>query len=115
MLATRPSSLLNCSAVYAAGALPPAAAAAGAVGGIPCGLLVEGQLPQRAPCSHSREDCMLAPQCGWCESSAKCVAADEEGVCFGSCPGGQLLYASTTPTANLPEEVEEFAGLVSNF
>ena len=100
--------------MYVPGALPPSAAAAGAAGGVPCAVIVEGQLPQRAPCSHTRDHCLLAPHCGWCESTAKCVAADEEGVCFGNCPGGQLLYTSGTPTGDAPaEEVDGFAGLVS--
>lgn len=86
--------LLNCSAVYASGPLPAAAAAAGVAGGPPCSLLVEGTLPERAPCEHTREHCILAPRCGWCESTSQCVAANEDGVCFGSCPGGELLYAS---------------------
>ena len=56
--------LLNCSALYAPGSLTLVAAAAGATDGPPCSLLVEGLLPVRAPCSHSREHCLLAPHCG---------------------------------------------------
>ena len=38
----------------------------------------------------------MAPGCGWCESSAQCMQANEEGGCFGDCPNGQLLYGTTT-------------------
>ena len=89
--------LLNCSAVYTRGALPPAAAASGIAGGPPCSLLAEGTLPEHAPCNHTREHCLLAPHCGWCESSSQCVAASEDGVCFGSCPGNALLYGMSAP------------------
>ena len=70
--------LLNCSEeVYGAGS--PKAATEGP----PCSLLVEGQLPTFAPCEHTKDKCLLAPHCGWCESSSKCVAANEDGVCYG--------------------------------
>ena len=96
--------ILNCSAIYAPGnALPAAAAAAGLAGGPPCALLVEGGLPEHAPCNHTREHCLLAPHCGWCESASQCVAANEDGVCFGNCPDGQLLYSTN---AWQPELVE---------
>jgi hypothetical protein len=97
--------MLNCSSIYSPGrSLPSGASAIGAAGGPPCALVVEGTLPERAPCDLDREHCLLAPQCGWCESQSQCVAANEDGVCFGNCPGGQLLYAS----GEMP-----FAGLVS--
>lgn len=83
--------LLNCSEeVYCAGS--PKAATEGP----PCSLLVEGQLPTFAPCEHTKDKCLLAPHCGWCESSSKCVAANEDGVCYGGCPDGQLLYLSSS-------------------
>ena len=95
LMMLKPSSgsyrLLNCSSVYGASALPSATTAEA----LPCGLVVEGSLPSAAYCEHTREHCLLAPQCGWCESSGQCVAASEDGVCFGGCPDGQLLYATS--------------------
>ena len=88
--------LLNCSAVYEpSSSLPEEAVIAGVAGGPPCALLVEGTLPTQAPCAHSREHCLLAPQCGWCQSSQTCVSANEDGVCSGECADGQLLYGVT--------------------
>ena len=103
LMMLKPSSgayrLLNCSAVYTSSSTRPrAAVAAGLAGGPPCPLVVEGSLPHKAPCEHSREQCLLAPQCGWCQSTDKCVSANEDGVCSGHCPDGQLLY-STAPSS----------------
>ena len=87
--------MLNCSALYTASpALPQAAAAAALANGVPCTLALEGTLPSRDYCAHSKDDCLLAPQCGWCNSLGKCVPSNEDGVCFGTCPDGQLLYSA---------------------
>ena len=100
--------LLNCSSLYGrSAALPAAAAAAGAAAaGVPCALVVEGALPRSAPCGYSREHCLLAPQCGWCQSSAQCVPADEEGVCAGVCPDGQLLFSTAAPKAGADDDAD---------
>ena len=42
----------------------------------------------------------MAPHCGYCESSQACVPANEDGVCFGSCADGQLLYGSSAPSTS---------------
>ena len=80
---------LNCSAVYAD-------LASDAASGLPCSLLLEGTVPAAPPCDYAKEGCLMAPGCGWCESSAQCMQANEEGGCFGDCPNGQLLYGTTT-------------------
>ena len=104
--------ILDCAALYeASAALPTEAAVAGVAGGPPCALLVEGTLPTQAPCSYSREHCLLAPQCGWCESSQACVAANEEGVCSGTCADGQLLYGvNGSPSSLSPAVADAGAG-----
>ena len=86
--------MLNCSQVYTPAPPPPGGAARAEA--LPCTLLVEGTLPTAAYCEHSREHCLLAPHCGWCESLGQCVASNEDGVCFGGCPDGQLLYATSS-------------------
>ena len=80
---------LNCSAVYAD-------LASDAASGLPCSLLLEGTVPAAPPCDYAKEGCLMAPGRGWCESSAQCMQANEEGGCFGDCPNGQLLYGTTT-------------------
>ena len=95
--------LLNCSDVYAAGT--PPVSASGQAAGPPCALVLEGQLPNVAPCSHTREHCLQAPHCGWCESSSECVPANENGACFGGCPDSQLLYVNSwQPESRLVEQ-----------
>ena len=96
--ATSAYRVLNCSGLYgaSAAAISAAARASGVGNGPPCPLLLEGSLPSRGYCEHSKDHCLLAPHCGWCASSDKCVPANEDGVCFGSCPDGQLIYSSGT-------------------
>ena len=95
--------VLNCSAVYADQL--PADAGANALG-LPCAVMQDGALPEAATCAYEKDSCLMAPHCGWCESSRSCVAANEDGVCFGSCADGQLLYGSSAPSsASLMQQV----------
>ena len=84
---------LNCSSLYA-DRLPSGDLGGGSVAGPPCSLILEGSLPDNAPCGYDKSHCLMAPHCGWCQSSGQCVPANEDGVCSGSCAHGQLLYGS---------------------
>ena len=84
---------LNCSALFS-DRLPSGGLEGGSLAGPPCTLLLEGSLPDNAPCNYDKAHCLMAPSCGWCQSSSQCVPANEDGVCSGSCAHGQLLYGS---------------------
>ena len=96
--------VLNCSAVYA----DELAVDAGANAlGLPCALVQDGALPESATCDYDKEACLMAPHCGFCESSQACVPANEDGVCFGSCVDGQLLYGSSAPSTSALQQQQQ--------
>jgi len=84
---------LNCTALFHDGLKSSSLAGAGLTGP-PCSLVLEGSLPDNAPCDYDKPHCLMAPHCGWCQSSSQCVPANEDGMCSGTCAHGQLLYGS---------------------
>ena len=96
--------VLNCSAVYADELYP--AAGANALQ-LPCAVVQDGALPESAACDYDKDACLMAPHCGFCESSHACVPANEDGVCFGSCADGQLLYGSSAPSTSALQQQQQ--------
>jgi len=100
---------LNCSTLYSDAPPSDATTAATTSPGLPCTLMLQGLLPENAPCAYAKDQCLMAPHCGWCVSSGQCMPTNEDGVCSGSCANGQLLYGSTLADSERHDAVDTAA------